>query len=56
MVDPREWAIAAAVYFALTGILAVFNAPIWAYAVTFWVFVAGIVLYQRQQRARDDFR
>jgi hypothetical protein len=54
--DPREWTIAVLLSVAIGVVMAFLDAPEWSYPVVLAVFVAGILLYQRQRRARDDFR
>jgi Flp pilus assembly protein TadB len=56
MIDPREWTIAGLVGLVVGVVMAVLSAPVWSYPVALAVFIAAIVLYQRRQRAHDDFR
>ncbi len=54
--DPREWIIAVLSSVVIGVVMAALSAPEWSYPVALAAFIAAIVLYQRRQRAHDDFR
>jgi 1,4-dihydroxy-2-naphthoate octaprenyltransferase len=54
--DPREWTMAVLFSVAIGAVMAALSAPQWSYPVALAAFIAAIVLYQRRQRAHDDFR
>ncbi len=55
MTDPREWIIAVLFSVVIGVVMAPLSAPEWSYPVALAAFIAAIVLYQRRQRAHDDF-